>query len=323
MVLIEAGEAVGRSNNIIVFATDVDREALEVARSGIYAESLLADIEADRLQRFFTREGDSYQVKKSLREKVIFAPQNLISDPPFSNLELISCRNLLIYIEPDSQERLLALFHFSLRDGGYLFLGSSETVGQGSRLFEAVSKKWRIYRRLEATATPSLDFPGSAQRRRGPPSFGRLAPRLPKRGYGSVAQKALIEQFAPAAVLVDREYHVLYYHGPIRDYIGPAPGDPSDDLLVLAAEGVRGNCARPCAWPQRKASGLKSVAPMCAEGSSGIRCGSPSPRCATRIRATVCCWWHSRTNTRPGRICRQRSTGIRARIRWSDNSRRS
>ncbi len=240
MALIEAGEESGSPGNIIVFATDVDREALEVARNGVYAESLVADIEPDRLQRFFSREGDNYQVKKSLREKVIFAPQNLITDPPFSNLQLVSCRNLLIYIEPEYQERLLNLFHFSLRDGGYLFLGSSETVGQGSRLFDPVSKKWRVYRRVADAPAAHVDIPERQGRRKAVTPIGFGSNRRHGSGYGPLTHKLLIEAFSPASVMVDREFRVLYYHGAIRDYIGPAPGDPTDDLLTLAGEGVRG-----------------------------------------------------------------------------------
>jgi two-component system, chemotaxis family, CheB/CheR fusion protein len=240
IVLTEAGEAAGRANNIIVFATDVDREALEVARIGVYPESLVADIEPDRLKRFFTREGDNYLVKKRLREKVIFAPQNIITDPPFSNLSLISCRNLLIYIQSEYQERLMGLFHFSLHDGGYLFLGSSETVGQGSRLFEPLSKKWRIYRRIDMRISPAMEFSSGKQSLPALSALGNAPHRKYSSSFGVVAQKALVEQFAPASVLVDREYRVLYFHGMVRDYIGPAPGDPTDDLLMLAGEGIRG-----------------------------------------------------------------------------------
>ncbi|NEV64798.1 chemotaxis protein CheB [Thiorhodococcus minor] len=239
MILAEAAEAEGRANNLIVFATDVAQDSLEVARAGIYAESLVANVDPERLKRFFTRGGDRYQVKKSLREKVIFAPQNLLTDPPFSSLSLISCRNLLIYIEPEHQDRILSLFHFSLRKGGYLFLGNSETAGQDSRLFTPLSKKWRIYQRID-TATPSnLEFPSEPSLPR------RVSAAQPGGGrrdgsYGALTQKTLIEHFTPASVLVDRAYHVLYFHGPVRDYLGPAPGEPTDELLQLAAEGVRG-----------------------------------------------------------------------------------
>jgi two-component system CheB/CheR fusion protein len=240
MVLAEAAQTAARSNNLIVFATDIDRDALEVARNGIYAESLVADIEPDRLKRFFSREGDSYQVKKGLREKVLFAPQNLITDPPFSALSLISCRNLLIYIEPEFQDRLLGLFHFSLREGGCLFLGSSETVGQGSRFFLPVSRHWRIYRRSDTARPPNLEFPSASGRTQGLRARSGGVGRRRGDGYGPLAHKLLLEQFAPASVLVDRGFRVLYYHGAVRDYLGPSPGDPSDDLLALAGDGMRG-----------------------------------------------------------------------------------
>lgn len=241
MLAAEAMEAAGCANNLMVFATDIDREALEVARSGVYPESVVADISPERLARFFTREGESFQVKKWLRERVILAPQNLVADPPFSNIDLVSCRNLLIYIETDYQDRLMGLFHFALADGGFLFLGRSETVGQQQALLTPVSKKWRIYRRID-TATPrSLDFPMPTEHRRAPlglSSTSRVTRRA--RGYGPITQKTLVERFTPAVVLVDRQDRVLYYHGSVRDYIGPTPGDPSEDVLSLASEGLRG-----------------------------------------------------------------------------------
>ena len=241
MVALEAMESAGRGNNLIVFATDVDKASLEVARNGIYPESVVAPIAAARLARFFTREGDRFQVKKSLRERVIVAPQNLISDPPFSNIDLISCRNLLIYLEPACQERLMALFHFALGDGGYLFLGNSETIGQQQDLFTTKLKKWRIYRREDSVPTPNLELALPGDRRRRSPELpaSRVPGRRP-RGYGPLTQKALLEHFTPAAVLVDREDRVLYYHGPVRDYLGPTAGDPSENILSLAPEGLRG-----------------------------------------------------------------------------------
>jgi len=240
ILLAETAESIGRPNNLIVFATDVSPDALEVARAGVYAESLVADIEPERLRRFFNHEGDRYQIKKSLRERVIFAPQNLLTDPPFSNLSLISCRNLLIYIEPEYQERILSLFHFSLQPGGYLFLGTSETTGQDSRLFEPLSKKWRLYRKIDTAAPSNLEFPSESIRRHRSGDMRQGVSRRPGTNYGVITQKALVEHFTPASVLVDRSHRVLYFHGAIRDYLGPAPGDPTDELLLLAAEGVRG-----------------------------------------------------------------------------------
>jgi two-component system CheB/CheR fusion protein len=245
MSAAEVMDAAGRGSNLVVFATDVDKQALEVARAGVYPKSMVADITPERLARFFNREGDNVQVKKFLRERVIVAPQNLVADPPFSNIDLISCRNLLIYIEAEYQERLMALFHFALTDGGFLFLGSSETVGQEQGLFAPLSKKWRIYRRVDAATPRTLDFPMPAEHRRAPlgPALGGRAQRR-ARGYGPITHKALVERFTPAAVLVDLQDRVLYYHGAVRDYIGPTPGDPSEDILSLTAEGLRGKLRR-------------------------------------------------------------------------------
>jgi PAS domain S-box-containing protein len=242
MVALEALEQSGGGHHqLVVFATDLDKTALEVARAGIYPESVVAPVAPERVARFFTREGDRFQVKKSLREKVIVAPQNLVTDPPFSNIDLISCRNLLIYLEPDCQERLMVLFHFALSHGGFLLLGNSETVGPGQGLFTPVVKKWRIYRRADEAVVPTLEFPlpgGHRQRGSNAPAAGR--PRRRVRGFGPLTQRALLEHFSPAAVLVDREDRVLYYHGSVRDYLGPTAGDPSEDVLSLAPEGLRG-----------------------------------------------------------------------------------
>src|SRR5699024_4205807 len=141
------------------FATDVDAEALDVARLGRYPESITADVPSDQLQRYFEKTDHHYQVGKSLRETVVFAEQSLIGDPPFSRLDLISCRNLLIYLEDETQRRLLSMFHFALAEGGYLFLGSAETVGNQTELFEPVSRNHRIFRRLAATRRDYPFFP--------------------------------------------------------------------------------------------------------------------------------------------------------------------
>ncbi|MGH8510747.1 MAG: CheR family methyltransferase, partial [Gammaproteobacteria bacterium] len=147
MLLLERVANSERNGKLQIFATDIDSHALEIARAGIYPESIASSIAPERLTPFFTRADNSYRVKKELREAVVFAPQNLIADAPFSRLDLIICRNLLIYLEPELQQKVIALFHFALNQNGYLFLGKSETVGQQPSLFEPLSKKWRIYRR--------------------------------------------------------------------------------------------------------------------------------------------------------------------------------
>jgi two-component system CheB/CheR fusion protein len=162
MVLIEELEATGKACRLQVFASDVDAEALATARAGTYPEGIAAHVSAKRLSRFFARSEHSYQVSKELREAVVFAQQSLVSDPPFSRLDLISCRNLFIYLEPAVQERLLPVLHFALLDGGHLFLGRAEGIGPQADLFEPISSKWRIFRRVGRTRPDRLRFPLAA-----------------------------------------------------------------------------------------------------------------------------------------------------------------
>lgn len=153
MLLSEKATAADKQIDVKIFATDVREDNLRQARDGIYPEAALASLSAARRRRFFDKLDGTSQVKKELRNMVVFAPQNLLRDPPFSRLDIVSCRNLLIYIEPDAQARIIALCHFALREGGHLFLGSSETVGRHDALFATVSKKWRIFKRLVRRGT--------------------------------------------------------------------------------------------------------------------------------------------------------------------------
>lgn len=235
MVAIERMEAAGREPNLQVFATDVDREALDVARAGIYPAGIVADLEPQRLERFFSRRDDGWQVGKALREKVVFAPQNLLADPPFSRMDLVSCRNVLIYLEPQLQRQVLKVFHFAIRDGGFLVLGSSETIGQQREVFDPVVKKLRIFRRVGSARqgplrlTPVEDRPPMAVAERMVSRQQRLA---------ELAQKTLVHQFAPASVLIDERYRVLYFSGPTYEYLGQTAGGPTQDLLEMAREGL-------------------------------------------------------------------------------------
>jgi len=148
MLLSEQLAANRQSCPVRIFATDVDENALEIARRGLYPESICQDIAVARLARFFTPVGDSsYQVSERLREMIVFARQNVISDAPFFRMDLVVCRNLLIYLERETQERVISLLHYALNDAGVLFLGASETIGRNEKLFEPISSRWRIFRR--------------------------------------------------------------------------------------------------------------------------------------------------------------------------------
>jgi two-component system, chemotaxis family, CheB/CheR fusion protein len=159
MLIAEGAAAVHKSFDLRIFASDVSEHLLPVARAGLYPASIAEDVRPARLERFFDREDDSYRVKRELRDMITFAPQNLLQDPPFSRLDLITCRNLLIYLEPEFQKKVVALFHFALREGGHLFLGPAETVSGHDDLFHPISKRWRIYTRVGQTRHDIVDFP--------------------------------------------------------------------------------------------------------------------------------------------------------------------
>jgi two-component system CheB/CheR fusion protein len=242
MLLVEQLEETNKHCSIQVFASDIDEVALGVGRAGLYPENIAGGISEKRLQRFFSKEDRSYRVNKSLRELVTFASQNLISDPPFSNLDLISCRNLLIYLSADVQSKVLALFHFALRKNGCLFLGHSETSSQQDRLFKPIAKKWRIYKRSDVDrSTTGVDFPiGSRMVRAIPTIVGKQGYGADQLRLGEVAQQYLLQEFAPAAVLVNTRHQILHFSGSTSRYLEQPSGSPSHDLLVLAKHELRG-----------------------------------------------------------------------------------
>jgi two-component system CheB/CheR fusion protein len=241
MLLEEQLAAANKTCRVQLFATDVDEDALGVARHGIYPDSIAADVSPERLARFFTKTDEhSFQINKPLRETMIFAAQNLISDAPFTKLDLISCRNVLIYLEPDIQEKLITLFHFALKQGGFLFLSPSETIGTQVDLFEPLSKRWRVYRRIGPSRPERVDFPivatteARGTRRHAIEAAGARSPSV-----AEVTQRLLLDQFAPAAVLINRKYEVLYYFGPCTHYLEFPPGEPTRDVTQMARDGLR------------------------------------------------------------------------------------
>jgi two-component system CheB/CheR fusion protein len=238
MALIEQVQATQRGNPIQIFASDVDEEGLDFARAGVYPESIAADVPAGRLSRFFLKGENSYRVSKELRECVVFARQNLIADAPFSRLDLISCRNLLIYLEPDVQKRVVSLFHFALVDGGRLFLGSAESVGPAEDLFDTVSKKWRVYRRIGPTRHDRVIMPVMAQTEHLPL---QAAPILPATANHLLArvQRILLDRFAPASVVINRRSEILFFSGPVDQFLTQPPGPPTHDLIARLREGLQ------------------------------------------------------------------------------------
>lgn len=240
MLLIERLETLNKHCRIQVFASDIDEFAIAVGRAGLYSQSIVDGLSKERLSRFFTLEDKGYRVNKSLRDCITFANQNLISDPPFSNLDLISCRNLMIYLSTAEQRKLLALFHFALCDDGYLFLGHSETATHPDGLFEPLAKKWRVYHRVTVNQKNRLDFPLSTGVTRS------VAQNLVTSNHQSeqtrladLVQHQLIQEYAPAAVLINQKHQILYFSGPTNRYLEQPIGAPTQDLLSLAKHELR------------------------------------------------------------------------------------
>ncbi len=246
MLLVEGQEALKQHYRIQVFATDIDSQAIAAARQGLYPANIAADIEPVRLARFFTAEtdGSNYRIHKSIRDIMIFSEQNVVKDPPFSKLDLISCRNLMIYMSVDLQKKLIPLLHYALNPDGFLFLGTSETVGEFENLFVSLDRRSKIYQRKE-------DFVGMLQRaamaRLVPPMSDAMRPlpalkadvsrKLPVR---ELTEQTLLHQIAPAAALVNGKGDVLYLHGRTGMYLEPAPGESQvNNILKMAREGLR------------------------------------------------------------------------------------
>ena len=225
----------GSGRDVQVFATDVDRGAIDVARAGVYAASVVAAIPPARRDRYFRRvDGDRWQVQQALRDSVAFAQQNVLEDPPFSRLDMVSCRNLLIYFGEEAQVQLRELFHFALRPGGVLLLGSSEGIGRQQELFEPISKKWRLFRRLGGRPR-HVRFP-SRRARRDTDSRGETVPPA----TSEIARRLLVSAASPPAVVVDPSYSLLYLHGDLGPYLRLPTGDPKLQLPELLRPSLRG-----------------------------------------------------------------------------------
>jgi two-component system CheB/CheR fusion protein len=246
MLLRERADAMRLAPRIEVVATDIDDGALAIARGARYPEAFLAGVAPERLERFFTAAEGTYTVDRQLRDVCIFSSHSLIRDPPFSRMDLVSCRNLLIYLNGDSQAQVFPAFHYALRPGGFLFLGNSEAVTQHGDLFAPLDKKARLFQRRDHVGSPlrlSAFRPGlrpvpaiagegdTTAARRGPPPSDSALRRA--------AEERVLERFAPAHVVVDREGDVIYYSPRTGKYLEAPPGQPSRQLLLMARRGLR------------------------------------------------------------------------------------
>jgi two-component system CheB/CheR fusion protein len=246
ILLQEHLETLKTTFKVQVFATDIDPRAIEQARSGVYPASIAADITSERLARFFSPdlENGVYRIQKIIRDLLVFSEQDVIKDPPFSKIDLISCRNLLIYLNRDLQKKLIPIFHYALNPNGMLFLGTSESIGEFASLFAVLDRKQKIYRR-------QTDIPGSAS-----PNLGRFVPPLAtpvvrdrmtrvepgvisRSNLREITEHSLVAHYAQVGVLVNNRGEILHIYGRTGRYLEPASGDAGMNILAMAREGLR------------------------------------------------------------------------------------
>lgn len=238
IILEEVREQYHKSFDIRIFATDLDNESIEIARKGMYSGSISVDVSSPRLSRFFSGSGtDGYTVRKEIRDMVVFAQHNMLSDPPFLKLQLLVCRNVLIYFQGDIQKKLLPLFHHALNPGGLLFLGLSESVGTDNRIFEPLDIKLKIFRRADvATVLPGMPFKLSdaqtaIQEKSVPATVRTTTDRL--------VEKILLEHFVPVTIVFDREGTITYIHGRTGAFLEPEQRRPRNNVYEMAREGLK------------------------------------------------------------------------------------
>jgi two-component system CheB/CheR fusion protein len=241
MLLRELADEQRHDWPVLIYGTDIDADAIAVARAGLYPPNIAQDVTPERLRRFFIKEEGGYRVRKEIREMVVFAVQSVVKDPPFTRLDLLTCRNLLIYLEPVLQERLIPIFHYALRPGGVLCLSPSESIGSHGELFETLDRRLNIYRARPTVASRravvsnrlswTTDVQGVA------PAGAVVKPR--ETAAADLARRTLLQTFAPASVLTDAQGDILFVHGETGRFLRLAPGQPTHNVVDMAADGLQ------------------------------------------------------------------------------------
>jgi len=226
-----------------IFASDLDSDSIDFARKGLFPYNIANDVSPKRLSRFFTKTDDGYRINTEIREMIIFAQHNIIMHPPFTNLDIVSCRNLLIYMDPELQRKLLGLFYYSLNQQGFLMLGTSETLGVQNHLFTPVDSALKIYKRSEANLNPQLfDFPSSFTRAKSG-NIENTESEKPMTNIQTLADQLLLQQFAPAGVLVNENGDILYISGRTGKYLEPAVGKANLNIFAMLRPGFENDFA--------------------------------------------------------------------------------
>jgi two-component system CheB/CheR fusion protein len=227
-----------RPYKVQIYSTDIDEDAITVARMGTYPPNIAIDVSPERLRRFFTKEDTGYRIRKEIREMVVFAVQDISRDPPFTRLDLLSCRNLMIYFEPELQNHLMPVFHYALKPGGILFLSPSESIGRFTDLFSPVSRKWKFYSTrqvvTQALSTGTYPLPVTASR-----DIQDISIKQKETNFVELTRGVLLQSYAPPSVITDNKGNILYVHGDTGNYLRPAPGQASLNIVEMARDGLQ------------------------------------------------------------------------------------
>jgi len=224
-----------------IYSTDLDEDAIAFARAGIYPPNIALDVSQERLRRYFNKEETGYRVKKEIREMVVFAIQNIIKDPPFTKLDLLSCRNLMIYLEPELQNRVIPAFHYALKPNGVLFLSPSESIGNHTDLFTSLNRKWKFYRATPSVvSTLEVISSGLSWSRnnitKGP---DEVITKIKETDFAELTKRTLLQSYAPASVVITPKGDILFVHGDTGKYLRPAPGQATLNVIEMAREGLQ------------------------------------------------------------------------------------
>ncbi len=224
-----------------IYSTDLDEDAIAVARAGFYTPNIAQDVAPERLRRFFTKEDAGFRVKKEIREMVVFATQNVIKDPPFTKLDLLSCRNLMIYLEPELQNRLIPAFHYALKPGGALFLSPSESIGNHVDLFSPFNRKWKLYQTTPSVASTRAVMSGGLSWTRNNNMKGpdEVITKIKETDFAELTKRMLLQSYAPASVVTNLKGDILFVHGDTGKYLRPAPGQATLNVVEMAREGLQ------------------------------------------------------------------------------------
>ncbi len=240
IVFVECMEAINQYFRIQIFATDIDDDAICFARGAAYPENIVADVSPERLRCFFQKKDNTYVINKEIRDMMIFSVHNILRDPPFSKIDIVSCRNLLIYLGPMLQKKILPLFHYILNPDGFLILGNSETIGEFTHLFSVIDRKCKIFHRkgfASGVTIHSLDSQLTGNTLE--PLKTEIFTKSKEVNVGEIAKKMLLESYCPSCVVINEKYDIVYFHGQTGKYLEPPVGEPSLNILKMAREELR------------------------------------------------------------------------------------